>query len=76
MIDAYQHGIIVQTVGELEDELDGETMMETEALHNEHFLSLEKELRKPVSEDETDQCRKLREMQGLHLSGCTMPVPG
>ena len=46
IIDAYQHGIIVQTVGELEDELDGETMMETEALHKEHFLSLEKELRK------------------------------
>ena len=46
IIDGYQHGIIVQTVGELEDELDGETMMETEALHKEHFFSLEKELRK------------------------------
>ena len=29
----YKNGIIVQTVGELEDALDGEGMMETEARH-------------------------------------------
>lgn len=45
VVHSYQRGIIVQTVGELEDELDGETMMETEALHKEHFLAMEKELR-------------------------------
>ena len=33
----YTSGILVQTVGELEDELDGEAMMETEALHKENF---------------------------------------
>lgn len=42
----YQYGLIVQTVGELEDELDGETMMETEALHREHFFAFEKVLRR------------------------------
>jgi predicted metal-binding protein len=42
----YQRGILVQTVGELEDELDGETMMETEARHKENFQKLEKLLRR------------------------------
>jgi predicted metal-binding protein len=35
----------VQTVGILEDPLDGETMMETEAKHKETFYKLEKILR-------------------------------
>ena len=33
----YKNGIIVQTVGELEDSLDGEGMMETEARHKNYF---------------------------------------
>lgn len=33
----YQTGLIVQTTGELEDVLDGETMMETEAQHRQYF---------------------------------------
>ncbi len=33
-------GILVQTVGELEDEFDGEAMMEAEALHKEHFRKM------------------------------------
>ena len=37
---AFQTGILVQTVGELEDEFDVESMMETEAAHKEHFLQL------------------------------------
>ena len=36
-ISKYCKGILVQTVGELEDEFDGEAMMETEALHKAHF---------------------------------------
>ena len=32
----YRYGIIVQTVGELEDAFDGEGMMETEARHKEY----------------------------------------
>lgn len=44
-VSKYEKGIIVQTVGVLEDELDGETMMETEALHKEHFYAFEKVLR-------------------------------
>ncbi len=41
----YQAGILVQTVGELEDSMDGETMMETEALHKQNFYAMEKLLR-------------------------------
>lgn len=40
----YTAGILVQTVGELEDEMDGESMMETEALHKENFERLRQEL--------------------------------
>ncbi len=43
-IRAYKSGIIVQTVGELEDELDGETMMETEAEHREHLFAMKEKL--------------------------------
>lgn len=44
-IAAYRQGILVQTVGQLEDEFDGEGMMETEALHKEHFARLRKLLK-------------------------------
>lgn len=36
----YRHGILVQTVGNLEDSMDVETMMETEVAHKEHFFAL------------------------------------
>lgn len=36
----YSRGVLVQTTGELEDEFDGEGMMETEASHKEHFLKM------------------------------------
>ncbi|MFV0528568.1 MAG: DUF2284 domain-containing protein [Lachnospiraceae bacterium] len=42
----YTTGILVQTVGELEDELDGEGMMEAEARHKKAFLALKDELKK------------------------------
>lgn len=41
-IEKYREGIIVQTVGKLEDPLDGETMMETEAVHKQNFYEFEK----------------------------------
>ena len=44
-ISGYTRGIIVQTKGELEDEFDGEGMMETEARHKEYFSEFEKKLR-------------------------------
>ncbi|MCD8053319.1 MAG: DUF2284 domain-containing protein [Lachnospiraceae bacterium] len=49
-VSHYEHGLIVQTVGELEDELDGETMMETEARHKETFTAFEKVLREKYPE--------------------------
>ncbi len=39
-IRKYHHGVLVQTTGELEDEFDGEGMMETEERHKEHFLRM------------------------------------
>lgn len=45
-ISDYKKGIIVQTKGELEDEFDGEGMMETEALHKEHFVKMHDQLKK------------------------------
>lgn len=44
-ISHFKHGILVQTVGELEDELDGEGMMDAEHLHKENFLRLNSQLR-------------------------------
>lgn len=38
-------GILVQTVGELEDSMDGEGMMEAEAAHRAHFQALYERLR-------------------------------
>lgn len=43
-IRKYRRGVLVQTTGELEDEFDGEGMMETEARHKEHFLKMHDEL--------------------------------
>ena len=43
-IAAYKTGILVQTVGELEDELDGEGMMEAEQNHKENFRRLHEKL--------------------------------
>ena len=39
-IGKFSQGILVQTVGQLEDEFDGEGMMETEATHKENFHRL------------------------------------
>ncbi len=40
----YRAGLLVQTVGALEDEFDGEGMMETEAAHKRHFSALHEQL--------------------------------
>ena len=40
----YSRGILVQTVGEVEDSLDFEGMMEAEAAHKEHFSALHEKL--------------------------------
>ena len=45
-ISGYSRAILVQTVGELEDEFDGEGMMETEARHKEAFIKMHDELKK------------------------------
>lgn len=39
-IRKYSEGILVQTVEELEDELDGEGMMAAEARHKENYMTL------------------------------------
>jgi predicted metal-binding protein len=45
-IRRYARGLIVQTVGKLEDEFDGEGMMEAERRHAQSFRALSRELRK------------------------------
>ena len=40
----YSSGLIVQTVGKLEDEFDGEGMTETARRHEQHFRTLSKRL--------------------------------
>ena len=45
-VNHFQEGILVQTVGTLEDELDGEGMMEAEAKHKANFRRMHDALRK------------------------------
>lgn len=40
----YSSGVLIQTVGNLEDVFDAETMMDTEADHKKYLLRLQKEL--------------------------------
>ena len=40
----YKLGILVQTVGQLEDSMDVEAMMDTEAAHKEHFMAVRAKL--------------------------------
>ena len=42
----YSGGILIQNVGNLEDNFDAETMMETEAIHKKCLLNLQQELLK------------------------------
>lgn len=43
-ISQYSQGILVQTVGRLEDAFDGEGMLETERVHKAHLLELQQKL--------------------------------
>ena len=43
-IRRYTRGILVQTVGQLEDAMDAETMMETQAEHQAHFEQMRSKL--------------------------------
>ena len=44
LLKGYTRGILVQSVGELEDNFDIETMMETEAAHKARFYAMRKTL--------------------------------
>ena len=44
LLKGYTHGVLVQSAGELEDNFDIETMMETEATHKERFYAMRKAL--------------------------------
>ena len=43
-LSQYHEGLLVQTVGELEDQFDGEGMMETQEAHMAHFYALHERL--------------------------------
>ncbi|MBQ0001451.1 MAG: DUF2284 domain-containing protein [Clostridiales bacterium] len=49
-ISRFREGILVQTVGDIEDSLDFEAMMEIEAEHKAHFMEAAEELRKEFPE--------------------------
>jgi predicted metal-binding protein len=61
-IHRYAIGLIVQTVGKLEDEFDGEGMMETAQRHAQCFSRFAKELRKdypdmlPIGTESCSDC--------------------
>ena len=59
-LEKFNRGILVQTVGELEDSFDYEAMMDTEAAHKEHFAAMEKQLRS-----------QFPDMLALGAGGCT-----
>lgn len=44
-MQSYRHGILLQTVGHLEDTFDAETYMRTEELHNRLFREFSRQLR-------------------------------
>lgn len=44
LLQGYTHGILVQSVGLLEDPFDAETMIETEKVHKERFYAMRKTL--------------------------------
>ena len=44
LLKGYTHGILVQSVAQLEDPFDAETMVETEQLHKERFDAMRKAL--------------------------------
>ena len=75
-VKKYKLGILVQTVGELEDSLDGEGMMRTEAMHKASFYSLEKDLRNFTHSYFPLGRRLLHKMQNLYLSRRSLPLSG
>ena len=40
VVATYSDGVIIQTIGHLEDSMDYETMMDTAQVHKEHFMKL------------------------------------
>ncbi len=60
-IGAYRRGILVQTVGELEDELDGEGMIETQERHMDNFRRFQAVLREEYPD-----------LLALGAGGCTV----
>lgn len=44
-LSKYRYGVLVQTIGQLEDALDGESMMEAEERHRESFAKMYERLR-------------------------------
>lgn len=63
-LEKYSEGIIVQTVGELEDSFDYEAMIETESAHKENFRNFYAHLR-----------QKYPDMLAIGVGCCTLCRP-
>lgn len=45
IVSAFSDGVVVQTIGQMEDEFDFETIQETSSEHNKRFLQFAKKMR-------------------------------
>ena len=73
-VRSYRQGILVQTVGELEDSMDGEGMMEAEKAHKEHFFALEEKLRSQYPKMLTlPAASRIRPSHPWKLTACWSP---
>ena len=67
-VKTYTHGIIVQTVGDLEDSLDWDGIMETGARHKENFGKM-----KNILDEENNQIIAMGAGQCSVCETCTYP---
>ena len=74
-LQGYTEGILVQTVGELEDEMDYESMQETGQRHKEAFERFYAQLRPQYPDMLAVGTGGCTQLQDLHLSRRALPLP-
>ena len=72
----YSAGVLVQTVGDIEDSMDFEAMLETEARHKKQFYKLAEELRKEYPRLLPPGERLLHHLRGMRRAGGGVPLSG
>lgn len=72
----YKLGILVQTVGQLEDSMDGEGMVQHRSYAQSLLLQPGKRSAEILPEYASNGRRLLHKMQNLYLSGRSLPLSG